>query len=368
MKNYLILSLIVVAFLSCEKTDIKSNKTVDANAFYKINEPQNNALSIDGDGDIDIIVSGFAPKDDIDGDGDIDIIVSGLAASPDIDGDTDIDIIISGLSTVDPDDLGGGDGKGNFQITGKTKVEIIKNLGDFKFDAKKNVASVGLKIPKNAFFTSTNTPVTGKVDLELKILSTKTDFIFSGLDDRLDDDKWMSSFVKLYLKATQGGKELKLNPAIPGIQAELFLNPNLKKVSKEGDASVATLRSKFWSLTKLPVTRNVDRNSYSFLINDLGWFSIGKQEFTDRPLITTQVKFTDSETIKNAKEVKLWYVWSDKNIVMRLDATKSGNQWTVRPVKIPVNEKPKLLILATGLYGGQNSTFENPLYKGKEKN
>lgn len=348
---------------SCDKDDADTQKEknpINAAEFFQKNQIKPASLDINGDGNQDILICGFTTNSygDINGDGNQDILITGIQNldAKDINGDGNQDILITGdCCGIDI----GGDGNQDILITG-IDYRVVNDVGG---DENQDIL---ITVPPHAFLNPDGGSVTGKIQIEIALLPTKNDIIFSGLDTKTEEGALLNSSLMLYINATQDGKQLKINPEYlqhrdMGITVEIFNNgqPNentalyvgmAQKDDGTGDAAIEFAWNIAENVLKVPVSDDGNKSS-QFNLPSLGWFNIATPPFQEagQTPITVNV---EGKGLENIKDLDLWLVWEKKNVVLKLNPLDKGNDvWISTDNIAPIDETPILAIMGVNKEG-----------------
>ncbi|MGV3658054.1 MAG: hypothetical protein ACO1NX_08870 [Chitinophagaceae bacterium] len=156
-----------------------------------------------------------------------------------------------------------------------------------------------LKVPANAFVTASGTPVTGNVNLELKEIYEVWEMIVNNKFTQSGSTP-IESGGQLFLRATQGGNELKLAPGVT-LQAAMPTTDTLPGMQVFTGATIDTAGQSIfsWQLAANPATNNITFNSdslatqqYLMQFGMLGWINCDR--FLNEPLHEARVKVANA--------------------------------------------------------------------------
>lgn len=358
-----------------EVTETDTKNYINAEQFFKKNRLEPAKVAIDGDTDIDIIISGLAP--DIDGDGDIDIIITGLA--PDIDGDGDIDIIISGYTKTN-DNTGG-------LLVSETETKQLHDFGDLLNITGRDKIQVAAVIPKDAEWTWKDggissmddweaPPFIKDIDFEIGLYSGKNNFIFSGTDTQTEDGSVFDMSLAFFISATyknvpitldsdyldNGGTPIKLffKSSKGEIKGRTAYFKDILSDDKMFEDGYFANNSTKWEKVNQRVIYTDATGLLSFDLKDLGLVAIGNPAYDSTPNPIDIV--VNVEGAGTSVDIVPWLIVDGGNIQQRLAplSLKGNLLSSSTKISVPEGRKAELLLL------GKNKTL-NRVVLGKKK-
>jgi len=204
-----------------------------------------------------------------------------------------------------------------------------------------------LKVPANAFVTASGAAVTGNVNLELKEIYQVSDII---LNNKFTQSGRMpiESGGMFFIRATQGGQELRLAPGVT-LQAALPTTDTLPGMQVFTGTNFDTAGQSFfsWQPAANPAVNNVTFNSdsvaaqqYLMQFGMLGWINCDR--FINEPLHEARVKISNAE----ANE---WV-----NVVVYFDGMRSVSQlWPQNNIYIGAVPQRKVTFIAIAKRNGK---------------
>lgn len=239
-KHLVLLASFLTFVSACSKNEVLEDDTqfkeyIDAEQFFMKNRFEPAKITIDGQENIDVILSAIATE--IDGNKDIDILVASLI--PEIDVNKDIDNIISGYAAE-------GEAKSGKLLVSKTQTKQIFSLSAFENLNDENSIAAALFIPQEVKGTDGGVgdpPENWQIpdfsidlDFELIILNGTNDFIFSGIDTQTEENDLFDLDFALYFTAKYEGRPVKVDPdylASGGKQVKLLLKKTTSTIKNQ---------------------------------------------------------------------------------------------------------------------------------------